>query len=461
MSGNPLNSAIHDDNSLPCKQYDIANEFEFIAILIANSEFMLDVLDVCRPEDLYITSLQMIYRHLAELYNKSGSYVPEQILSWLKDNPDIDKSVVKETVIASRSIITSDLKGAVARAEIIKRYSMLRAAQAAAAKLLSSTKDTIEDDIESALNGLSALSMNADKKAPMTVSEMIIDYVNRKYEKNSSKRVFSNFRMFDRKLGCMRSDFVVLAARPAVGKSAYCISLALKFAFAGYKVSFFTLEMSQEQVLDRMMSSVAQIPHYILKNDLMWQEENKAKYAEALGKSSSKVYNACKNLYVDDISGVTINEIKRKCRQMKSDVVILDYIQLVTPYNSRKNGTRSEDVSEITRQLKIMAKDLNCLVIGLSQLNRDVEKRASARPMLSDLRESGSIEQDANAIAFLSKKNPDDENSDILLEIAKNRSGECGFIVYQFDRETQTMRETDEEYSPRKQQTTPRSERRC
>lgn len=157
------------------------------------------------------------------------------------------------------------------------------------------------------------------------------------------------------------------------------------------------------------------------------------------------VYNRCR-LEIDSKSCLTAGEIKRKSIKTKADVVIIDYLQLMK--SARKYESKVNEVSEITRDLKIMAGDLNVPVILLSQLNRDVEKRADQRPILSDLRDSGSIEQDANSIIFLSKTDRNDQNSDILADVAKNRNGSTGQVVFSFNRDVQTFRETDRVYKP-------------
>lgn len=192
--------------------------------------------------------------------------------------------------------------------------------------------------------------------------------------------------------------------------------------------------------MNRILSSAGQIPHdFLVKNSVY------GRYAEDMGKAASLLYGRC-GLVIDDKSCLTAGEIKRKCIKAKADAVIIDYLQLMK--SSRKYESKVNEVAEITRDLKIMAGDLNVPVILLSQLNRDVEKRAGQRPVLSDLRDSGSIEQDANSIIFLSKIDRNDQNSDILADVAKNRNGSTGQVIFRFDRNVQTFRETDREYKP-------------
>jgi len=147
---------------------------------------------------------------------------------------------------------------------------------------------------------------------------------------------------------------------------------------------------------------------------------------------------------------VHIREIKRKCVKNKAQIIIIDYLQLISPDFKSDNSNKTYEIGEITRRLKIMAGELGALVILLSQLNRNVETRAISRPIFSDLRDSGAIEQDATGIVFLSKINPDDNNSDILVDVAKNRCGGMGQVIFRFNRATQTLYETEKNYISQK-----------
>lgn len=267
-------------------------------------------------------------------------------------------------------------------------------------------------------------------------AENVLNYGNR-----SENIIPTGFNRLDGILSLSKGDLAVIAARPAVGKSAFVGNLAVRSSMSGYATALFSMEMSEAQVLDRIMSSVGRIPHnFLVKNSI------EGKYDNELGRAVSYVFSKSK-LFIDNRRCQTVRDIKRKCIKAKADVVIIDYLQLMRA--SRKYESKVNEVAEINSDLKIMAWDLNAVVILLSQLNRDVEKRAVPRPVLSDLRDSGFIEQDANSIIFLSKANLNNANSDILAEVAKKRSGAVGQVVFSFDRNIQTFAETDKNTRPK------------
>ena len=272
------------------------------------------------------------------------------------------------------------------------------------------------------------------------IQDLLVNFVNQKHSNRTENIIPTGFKRLDGILALSRGDLAVIAARPAVGKSAFVGNLAVKFSMSGYTAALFSMEMNETQILNRIFSSVGRIPHnFLAKNSIS------GKYDNELGAAVSLIFNQSK-LYIDDKSCQTVKEIKRKSLKSKADVVIIDYLQLIR--SARKYENKVNEVAEITRDLKIMAGDLNVPVILLSQLNRDVEKRAGQRPVLSDLRDSGSIEQDANSIIFLSKTDPKDQNSDILADVAKNRSGAVGQVIFTFDRNIQTFSETNKTYKP-------------
>lgn len=433
MSGETLNS--HIDN------LTIEAELEFLAMFAGLSEHCLDVREILSAEDFYSPSLGKCYAHLIALYDKHGKFIPEDMLSFVMQNSS-DNEVCKAIKSSIANVISMNLDGLMARARKIRQLSLYRKVQNISKDLSFTTPETVMDVVESSLQQLSTLSETPEtENTIVSVQSVLVEYVNRKCS-GVSKEIFpTKYSRLDEILRMSKTDLLVLAGRPGVGKSAFIANLALKFSHQGYKTTVFSLEMSREQIMDRICSSVGQIPH-----DFLVRNSVEGHYTESLGKAASIIYEKCL-LDIDDKSCITVNEIKRKCIKSKAQIVIIDYLQLLRPNGSRKYANKVDEVSEITRDLKIMAGELKALVILLSQLNRDVEKRgAKSRPQLSDLRDSGSIEQDANAVIFLSRVNPDDEHSDILVDVAKNRSGAMGKVIFQFDGNTQTFRETDKEY---------------
>ena len=229
--------------------------------------------------------------------------------------------------------------------------------------------------------------------------------------------------------GLQNSDLIILAARPAMGKSAFAINIATNAAVKSHvPVAIFNLEMSKEQVGNRILCSEAMIDSNKIRTGQLG-DDDWVKLANTIGNLSEAP------IYIDDTPGISIMEIRAKCRKLKleKDIgwVVIDYVQLIQGSSSR-NSSREQEISEISRSLKIIAKELNIPVIALSQLARATEKRDDKRPMLSDLRESGAIEQDADIVMFLYRDdyyNPESEKRNIAeVIIAKHRGGSTGTV---------------------------------
>ena len=229
--------------------------------------------------------------------------------------------------------------------------------------------------------------------------------------------------------GLQNSDLIILAARPAMGKSAFAINIATNAAVKSHvPVAIFNLEMSKEQVGNRILCSEAMIDSNKIRTGQLG-DDDWVKLANTIGNLSEAP------IYIDDTPGISIMEIRAKCRKLKLEkdigLVVIDYLQLIQGSSSR-NSSREQEISEISRSLKIIAKELNIPVIALSQLARATEKRDDKRPMLSDLRESGAIEQDADIVMFLYRDdyyNPESEKRNIAeVIIAKHRGGSTGTV---------------------------------
>ncbi len=419
----------------------IENELEFMAVFAGTPDAAPEVWGIISPEDFYSPAMGNCYRHLKNLHKQNGGFIPEDMLNYVRQNGgEKTANAVKSAVI---EVITYSVQGAVSRARRVKQYSIFRQAQKVAADISFTTPETVEEVLETSLQALSGLTMENNAETMHPIQDILVDFVNQKHSNCTENIIPTGFSRLDGIVSLSKGDLAVIAARPAVGKSAFVGNLAVRFSMSGYTTALFSMEMSEAQILDRIMSSVGRIPHnFLAKNNI------EGKYDNELGRAVSFVFSKSK-LYIDDRSCQTVRDIKRKAIKAKADVIIIDYLQLMR--SSRKYESKVNEVAEITRDLKIMAGDLNAVVILLSQLNRDVEKRTVPRPMLSDLRDSGSIEQDANSIIFLSKTDPNDANSDILADVAKNRSGSVGQVVFSFDRNIQTFAETNERYEHKPQ----------
>jgi replicative DNA helicase len=243
--------------------------------------------------------------------------------------------------------------------------------------------------------------------------------------------------------GLHETELIIIAARPGMGKTAFVLNLATSAASDKKTVAIFNLEMNAEQLATRMISSLGQIPLNKLRTGNLGHNDWK-RVNEAMSQLADT------NIFIDDTPGITIGEIRAKCRRLAGspaglDLVIIDYLQLITS-SERYGGNRQQEVSDISRALKTMALELNIPVIAAAQLSREVEKRDDKRPLMSDLRESGSIEQDADIVAFLYRNDyynkeakMDDFSSESEFIIGKNRSGPTGTIDLLFKRNTGTF----------------------
>ena len=250
--------------------------------------------------------------------------------------------------------------------------------------------------------------------------------------------VATGFRGLDRSTnGLQKSDLIIIAARPGMGKTAFALNIAQYAAVHDNRsVAVFSLEMSREQLMQRMLCAAAAVDSETIKNGTLTAQ----KQTELLD-ASEPLQNS--RLFIDDSGGVTVASIRSKCRRLKVrhglDLVVIDYMQLMsgTGMGVRKNDSRQQEVSDMTRQMKLLARELDVPILLLSQLNRDVEKRAEKRPMVSDLRESGSIEQDADMVLLLYREQFYNEAANNVAEviIGKHRHGSTGKIELAFQGE--------------------------
>lgn len=294
--------------------------------------------------------------------------------------------------------------------------------------------EDVEDIMNKAEKKIFDISQNKNQKGYSPIKDILIDSFTKLEELYNQKKhitgVPTGFTKLDYKTaGLHGSELILLAARPAMGKSAFALNIAANAAVKSkVPVVIFNLEMSKDQLVDRILCSEAMVDSNKVRTGNL-DEEDWVKLASVVGPLSDT------KIYIDDTPGISVMEIRTKCRKLKMEkdigLIIIDYLQLVKG-SSNKNGSREQEIAEISRSLKILAKELNVPVIALSQLSRAVEQRPDHRPMLSDLRESGSIEQDADIVMFLYRDdyyNKDSEDKGLTeVIIAKNRSGETGTV---------------------------------
>ena len=280
------------------------------------------------------------------------------------------------------------------------------------------------------------------------VKQTLVDlaYINQHPEEANKKGMSSGFPNLDRYIfGLKPSDLILIAARPGMGKTSFAMNIAVNAARINRdkKVAVFSLEMSREQLVARMLSSEGRITSEQMKT-------GKIEYSQWRGLNQVAEMLNMVELYIDDTASITIGEMKAKLRRMNNlGLVVIDYLQLMS--SGRKDGNRVAEVSEITRNLKIMAKELNVPVITLSQLSRGPESRTDKRPLLSDLRESGSIEQDADIVLFLYRDayytKAEENISSCECIIAKNRHGELNTVNLRWDGQFTRFSDVESRYA--------------
>lgn len=347
----------------------------------------------------------------------------------------------------STSVLTTSVAGEYAK--LVKEKSVLRSILKASQAIIGDVyeqKDTIEivDSIQKRIFDLTQFDMSDSTKHIKEILEQRVEehmeLVDNPDKINEHKIMSGYAKLDDLTGGFKPGELVVLAARPSMGKTAFALNLLLNAALKhGKSVAFFSLEMGGEQIVDRLLSAVSEIHMTRMQRGQL----NESDFAE-LGEAMEKLGDT--SIFVDDQGGATIPILKSKLRKIKIergtlDMVIIDYLQLMSGAGSKFAGNRVQEISEISRGLKELARELKIPIIALSQLSRNVEARVDKKPQLSDLRESGAIEQDADSVIMLYRDeyyDPDTDRkgtADVL--IRKNRNGQVGDVELVFKGEIQ------------------------
>jgi replicative DNA helicase len=325
-------------------------------------------------------------------------------------------------------------------AKIVEEKSVLRKLIKASSEIMDfsySANEEVGSILDMAEKSVFDILQKRNQQGVLPVKEILIETFNRLEElynnKGSITGTPTGFVDFDNKTsGLQNSDLILIAARPAMGKTAFALNIGQYVAVKkNIPVAIFSLEMSAQQLVNRILCSEAMVDNQRMRTGKL-EDEDWKKVARAMGPLSEA------KLYIDDTPGITASEIRAKCRRLKLEkgigLIIIDYLQLVEGRGKRDN--RQQEITEISRSLKILAKEIDVPVITLSQLSRAPEQRADHRPILSDLRESGAIEQDADLVMFLYRDDyydPESEKKNIAeLLIAKNRHGATGSVELVF-----------------------------
>ena len=439
--------------------HSLEAEQSVIGSMFIDTEAIAAATEQISGEDFYNRQYGIVFDTIVELNNEGKPVDFVTLQDRLRSREDVPPEV-------SGLDFLTNLIASVPTSANIKYYAGIVAEKATLRRLIRtneeiantcySGKESLDTILESTESKINEVVQKKNVKEFVPIRTVVMNAMD-KIEKASKLHgtvtgIATGFIDLDyRTAGMQPSDLVLIAARPSMGKTAFVLNIAQHVAFRQNKaVAIFSLEMSKEQLVNRLFSLESHVDAQILRtgnlSDTDWE-----KLIEGAGTIGSS------RMIIDDTSGITISEMRSKCRKYKLemglDLIIIDYLQLMSGSNSRKNESRQQEISEISRSLKGLARELNVPVLALSQLSRAVEQRTDKRPMLSDLRESGAIEQDADVCMFIYRDdyyNKDTENKNMAeIIIAKQRNGPIGTVrlawMPQYTRFGNELRQQDQE----------------
>ncbi len=419
-------------NKIP--PHDIDAEESLLSAIFIDNNNLLDVVDILIPEDFYKTAHQKIFRAIIELFSKSEPSDLVTIATRLKEKHELEE-IGGAAFLASIADSAPMAVNAVHYAKIIKEKACLRAlitsSSAIIEKCLKDQGD-FENIVDFAESSIFRITEAKQGQAFTSIAKLVEISINALEQQGKNKGLSGlttgYHRLDSLTSGLQKSDLIILAARPSMGKTAFALNIARNVAFEERKpVAVFSLEMSKEQLSMRLLTSEARIDSNRFKTGYISQEdvENVTDAADVLNDLP---------IFIDDTPNISPMEIRAKARRLKMEkglgLVVIDYLQLMR--SAFHSDRRDLEIADISRSLKALAKELDIPVLALSQLNRMLEQRAEKRPLLSDLRESGALEQDADIVAFIyrdeiynkEENNPNRGKAEII--VAKNRNGSVG-----------------------------------
>ena len=416
-------------------------EMSLLGAILIDEDVLADVTEVIMSRDFYDKRHLAIYEGMVRLFEHHKPVDLLTLTDELKKKDQLEE-------IGGTAYLT-ELTNYVPTAAHATTYAEMVAQKAVRRRLIKASTDiselgydeerTVQELLERAEADLFAVSDQSLKQDLTSLETILLEGFDRLEElhrnKGAIRGVKTGYRDLDNMTaGLQRSDLIILAARPAMGKTTLVTNLAYNVATLNKQsVLFFSLEMSKEQLIDRMLADVSGVDAWNIRTGNL-SDEDFAKLSEASGEMAEAP------IFIDDTPGLTVLEMRTKARraahQQPLGLIVIDYLQLIQASGGRSDGNRVQEVSEISRGLKLLARELNVPVIALSQLSRTVESRSPQIPQLADLRESGSIEQDADIVMFIYREayyNPDTDRENITdLIIAKHRNGPTGKVELYF-----------------------------
>lgn len=432
--------------------HDSEAEKAVLGAVFLDPEAIIDASDVLQPDDFYEHANRIVFQAMLSISDREEVIDPVTLQDELKKNNQVD-DIGGIAYVTELSMATPTAAHVTYYAKIVKRKAILRNLISTSQRIIQNAIEgsddvtDILDDAESQIMGVSQDNASGGFKSIHDVLNAAMEEINSiPDDGNMVTGLPSGFSELDKMTtGFHDDELIILAARPGVGKTAFALNVA---QFVGLKtdktVAMFSLEMGAEQLVQRMLASEGLIDSQHLRTGQLTDEEWR-KLVVAAGSLDNT------SIYIDDTPGIKMSEIRAKARRLAKEkgnlgLIVIDYLQLI---EGPRSESRQQEVSAISRQLKKLAKELHIPVIALSQLSRSVEQRQDKRPVLSDIRESGSIEQDADIVAFLyrddyyrDERDEDDEgeveaeedNGEVEVIIEKNRSGTRGTVKLMFSK---------------------------
>lgn len=435
--------------------HNIEAEQAILGGILMNNNAMNQIMDILSPDDFYREANMSLFQGMVGLYNRSEPIDVITLSRFLTEKNLLEK-VGGIDYLGSLVDAVSTSAGIVYHADIVKNLSVRRKLISQCSAISESCFqdwERTEDLLETAEQAIYDIADEQVREGFQSIQEVITGSL-KKLEASSELEGYvtgvpTGFERFDfYTSGLQPSDLIVIAGRPSMGKTALALNIGYNAAQRTKKgVAIFSLEMSKPQLGVRLLGFDSGIDSAKLRTGFLRDKE-----WNALTDSANRLSEL--PIFIDDSSSISVLEMKAKCRRLKKGrslgLVIVDYMQLIQGRSSAES--RQIEMSEISRSLKALAKDLNVPVMALSQLNRKVEDRPNRRPQLSDLRESGAIEQDADVIAFIYRDevyHPDTENKNIAeINVAKQRNGPTGYFKLTFQKEITRFRNYTEEDVP-------------
>lgn len=429
--------------------HNIEAEQAVLGAMMLSKEAITAAQEILHGDDFYRAAHRILFEVMTDLHNQNEAVDLVTVAEGLRKSDQLDKV---GGIPFITQIVNTVPNGAnvVFHAKIVKEKADLRRLITAADAIANSAyedADSVENIMDNAEKQILSISSAQTKGGFEPIMEVVSRTVERLMDLYDNAGTITGLDTGFKDLneltaGLQPSDLILVAARPSMGKTAFTLNIASHVGLAGHSVAFFSLEMSKEQLMQRMICAEGELDASKVRTGTIEEAEwNRLfKTADKLGRAK---------IYIDDTAGITVMELRSKARRLMVehglDLIIIDYLQLMQGRPSKNGDNRQQEISEISRSLKALARELNVPVIALSQLSRSVESRQIKRPMLSDLRESGSLEQDADIVMFLYREDyydKDTENKNITeVIVAKHRNGPVDTVSLFFQKEFTRFRD--------------------